>query len=221
VVVGCVSLYVSYSVDKVKNVSKFQDAYKDFEGKIKLAETNLIKINETARHISGATALTAYANGFDNQAKEHEDSAFKWLVLMILSVILFALFVGCLLFFNLGEFNFIKDIFADDVNYRDKLVLTSLALKAAFIFAYIQVIKFISRNYNAHKHLQEVYLHRRNVLQTLHAVYEAIGEGDEKNKILYAGAITAFDRGETGYITTKEGAGSDDGLMQILLSKLK
>ena len=59
-------------------------------------------------------------------------------------------------------------------------------------------------------------IHRRNVLNALHAVYKTINSAEEKDKILTVGATIAFSEPESGFITRKEGAGGDDNIEAIL-----
>lgn len=211
--------YISYRANKIKNVSEYEKKYEEFENKINNAEQQLENIKNTSLDINGATVLVSYAKDFDRQATKHNESAKNWRLILFALLVGFIILIGITFFISISDFNYIKNHLAADLTY--KIVVTSISIKIGLIFGYIQFIRFINRNYNAEKHLENVYLHRRNVLQTLHAVYGAISNAEEKDRILSAGALLAFERGETGYITTKEGAGSDDSVLNVLLSKFK
>lgn len=195
---------------------KIKVSSETIDKEIKNNKDSLNKIKDIARTISGAKALVAYAEEFDKQAIEHENGAKKWLKFLIWSVVILIIIVGLLLFVQISNLPIIKDWLADDMDSLVSLNITALVIKGAIVFAYIQIPFFFRKNYFAEKHLEQASIHRRNVLRSLHAVYEIVDDEQEKDKIIAVGATIAFSEPESGFITRKEGAGGDDSVETIL-----
>lgn len=210
--------YIGWKVYQESNLRKINKEIDDLSRKVVDAEGALQTLRDTAAIISGATALVAYSKTFAESANTHGERAKKEQSFYFYSLIGFSVITSLVFFFSVADVPYIKGLIADDVK---SLPFSTgiLALKIfLLIFAY-QITQFFRKNYGAEKHLEEVYQHRSDVLQSLHAVYEALKDNtEERAKILSAGALFAYERGETGYITTKEGAGSaGDGLVESLL----
>lgn len=216
------SLYfnaLAFEVSKTRNISHFEQKTTELEKRITHAQQNIEHINGVAELISGATILAEYAKKFDSQAKKHGRRANWWLLYTCMSIAGLVALVGLLLFFQISEFAPLMDIFADDIVRVGNVTAVSLVIKAALVFGYLQIPYFLKRNYFAEKHLQQANIHRGNVLNTLHAVYIAIQDQKERDKIIVTGSAIAFSEAESGYITRKEGAGGDD-LTETLITKM-
>lgn len=210
---------LSYLNDKVKNINHFTTKTNELENKIEEAKNNINKISETADLISGATVLSEYAKNFDKQSKTHSQKSIKWLISLILSIIVFFIILSIIIFLNISEFPIIKSLVADDIKTSTNISLLVIAIKAGLIFAYLQIPNFLKKNYYAEKHLEQACTHRSNVLNSLQAVHNSIQDTVEKDKIITTGAMIAFSEPESGYITRKEGAGSDK-ITELLIGKL-
>lgn len=210
--------YLSYLNDKKKNISYFDSAVKELQKNIDSANASINKIDETAKLISGASILSEYAKDFDIAAGEYSNNADDWKKRLYWSIFGLAALVACLLFFQITELPLLKNLIADDLKGAGVSVAIALAVKSAIVFGYLQIPLFFKRNFSAEKHLQQSYLHRRNILKSLHAVYNTIEDPVEKDKLITTGAAIAFSEPETGYITRKEGAGDSDSTAQILSS---
>lgn len=208
--------YIAYRVDKKQNISNFSQKVRDFENKLQESEERISEINRIASILSGAEILEAYANDFDQQSKQHELKAKKWLKFLIISIVGLIIIIAFLLFIQISNFPIIKDWLANDIKNIRTLDTLMLVIKGSIVMAYIQIPLFIRKNYFAEKHLEQSSIHRRNVLKALHAVYKTITNQEEKDKILTVGATIAFSEPESGFITRKEGAGGDDNLEAIL-----
>lgn len=207
-----------YTSTGLKQLKKSVNA---LENRTEESASALETIQKSAQYISGATALVEYSKSFVERGKEHASSAKTQARYYYISLIGFTSVAISVFFLSITDVPYLKDLMADDI--KNLPINTGiLALKVfLLIFAY-QITQFFRKNYGAEKHLQEVYQHRSDVLQSLHAVYEALKDSpEERAKILSAGALFAYERGETGYITTKEGAGSaGDGLIDTLLASV-
>lgn len=211
--------YWSYLNNKRRGSAKFVTELAALESKIRDAETHLENIKKISGNISGATALTAYAKQFESTAKEHAEQANRWRIYLYLSIAAFISILAFIFFLTVSEVAYIKSHFSDEI--RRNIDIASIAIKLAVIVGWAQVIRFFHKNYNAEKHLQQVTLHRKDVLQSLHAVYLAITDQAEKDTIIKIGAAVAFQAYETGYISRKEGAGNQDDVMTSLLDRIR
>lgn len=201
---------LAYLNDKKKNISQFAESVTVLEERIEKVNKNIVHIEKSAKLISGATILSTYAVTFDEESKSHAKGATRWLICLILSIVGFFVLVVIVLFIQIAEWPLLKESLSDDLANSDYFTFFVISVKAALVFAYLQIPGFIKRNYFAEKHLQQAYTHRRNVLQSLQAVYNTIQEQSERDNIIKVGASIAFSESESGYITRKEGAGDDE-----------
>jgi hypothetical protein len=215
------SKYLTWKIYTNTGLKKLSQDVNRLEIKVKESNSSLETIENSAKYISGATALVEYSKAFAKRAKDHEVQAEHQSTYYSLSLFGFAIIIALSFFFSVAEIPLLEEQLADDIG---NLPLNTgvLAIKILLIIFAYQITQFFRKNYGAEKHLQEVYQHRSDVLQSLHAVYEALKDNpEERAKILSAGALFAYERGETGYITTKEGAGSaGDGLIDTLLTSI-
>lgn len=206
----------SYTDTKLRELKR---NVKKLEEQVSASEVQLEAIRDSAKYIGGATVLVEYSKSFSTTATNHQIAAIKELKWYLGSLAGFAIIVGLVFFVSISDFTAIKKFIAADVQALP-LNTGILALKAfLLVFAY-QITQFFKKNYSAEKHLQEVYQHRSDVLQSLHAVYNSLSDPKEKDEILRAGALFAYERGETGYITTKEGAGSGDTFFETVFGRI-
>lgn len=214
-----VAKYISWKVYSESNLKSLTKKFLNLEEQIDVSKKELQTISDTAKYIGGATVLVEYSNSFATAAKNHSDAAKNELHRYFGSLVGFASIVGLVFFVSISDFSATRNLVADDIQ---QLPLNTgvLALKAfLLVFAY-QITQFFRKNYGAEKHLQEVYQHRSDVLQSLHAVYNSLSDQKEKDEILRAGALFAYERGETGYITTKEGAGGGDTFFESIFGRI-
>ncbi|HMP67341.1 MAG TPA: hypothetical protein PKA60_01155 [Candidatus Paceibacterota bacterium] len=214
---GILLKYISWKVYKETDLIKVNDQVKNILDSIDESKKQLETIRQTAKYIGDATVLVEYAKVFQKSSKEHMDNADSEKKKYMVSLIFMIVMIGSVFFLSISDLDIITK-FADDL----KLITMGtgfLIIKVMILFFVYQISIFYKRNYNAEKHLQEVYQHRSDVLNSLHAVYNGIKDSAEKDKILTMGVLFAYERGETGYITTKEGAGSNDSLVDGIFSK--
>ncbi len=209
---------LSFNSDKRRNISYFETKTHELEKDIEAAQQDIGHISESAKLISGASILTKNAVSFNSEANIHKNNANKWLKYLIYSVVGFAILVGFVFFFNLSDIPFLSKLLAKDVLENKYYSLTVLAIKAALIAGFLQVPSFLRRNYFAEKHLEQANIHRKNVLQTLHAVYNTIQSPEEKDRIITVGSSIAFSEAESGFITRKEGAGDGGDITSSIIS---
>ncbi len=185
------------------------------EAKTELAEIRKVRREieksykevQEAATIAGDVASTATAKSFDDQAAEHKEDAKKW-------------------FKGIIGFAFISIIIALTVTYQvireilSKKTIVDNAEASLFKLAIIAFLylgfRFLFKNYSAHKHLYTTNKHRANVLKAMEAFRTSATDDPTKNSVLLAAVGAAFSFGETGFITTKEGAGDDGDIMDIV-----
>jgi hypothetical protein len=211
--------YISWKVYKETNlkivgkkvdtfVTTINEKQDTISKRIEESEADLDYLNGIVKLASGASALVAYSETFSTTANKHSQSAKEMSNMYLIFLAILLLVIGLLLFVNIADYKFLKTYLAQDMLYNFSLAI--FIIKIIIIFFFFQIVQFYKKSYNAEKHLEETYRHRSDVLQSLHAVYNSIDSKDEKDRLLSAAALFAYERGETGYITTKEGAGSSD-----------
>lgn len=152
-----------------------------------------------AATIASDTASTATAQFFDDEARTHNKTAFKWFWGVIAS---FAIVGAITLLFTLSIVHELSGKI-DDIN------ATYTTIKVVVIAVSLLALRFTTKNYNANKHLAVVNKHRANVLKSVEAHRTTAVDNSTKDAVLAAGVAAAFSQTETGFISTKEGAGSD------------
>ncbi len=216
------AMYVLYRLDRNKSgVGKASQRVREIEERIETAEGNIQNIEKISGILTGTEMLETYAKDFDREAKEHEKKARHWIGWLIVSIIGLIVLTASLLCIQLSDFAVLNQIIADE--FKEKLEvprIVALAIKGGIVAAYAQIPLFLKKNYYAERHLEQANIHRRNVLRSLHAVYNVISDEGERNRLLVIGATTAFSEPESGFITRKEGAGSDGSSIDALLKTL-
>lgn len=152
-----------------------------------------------AASIASDTASTATAQFFDDEAETHRRVARKWFWGVMASFLVVGIIT---LIFTLS---IVKDLNGDDGNIN----VSYLTIKVVIIAVSLLALRFTTKNYNANKHLAVVNKHRANVLKSVEAHRTTAVDIATKDAILAAGVAAAFAQAETGFISTKEGAGTD------------
>ena len=217
-------IHALYAIRKLENKTGINSVRREthkLESQIKAAQADVANISKVSGILSGAEMLEAYATDFDKEAKEHEKKARNWLGWLIVSIIGLVVLTALLLCVQLSDFAVLNQIIADE--FKEKLEIpriVALAIKGGVVAAYAQIPLFLKKNYYAERHLEQANNHRRNVLKSLHAVYNTVSDEKERDRLLVIGATTAFSEPESGFITRKEGAGSDGSSVDMILKTL-
>lgn len=214
-------IHTRYSIRKLENKTGINsvrhEAYK-LESQLKAAQDDVANIRKVSGVLSGAEMLAAYAEDFNKEAKEHGTRARNWLGWLVVAIIGWVVLASILLCVQLSDFTVLNQIIADDVRGGMEIPrIVALAIKGGILAVYTQIPLFLKKNYYAERHLEQANIHRRNVLKSLHAVYNTVNDDVEKNKLLVIGATAAFSEPESGFITRKEGAGSDNSSIESIL----
>jgi hypothetical protein len=216
----------SFLVEKV-NAYLGQKAYaKELSSKFgKEAKTELAEIRKYKREIekikadvqqaetiAGDVASTAIARNFDKQAEEHQTTARNWMKATIGS----GAIVGIItLVFSLNivlNWENLNQLLDNTAVLTVKLVIVGIALIA---------LRFCIKNYSANRHLYVINKHRANVLKAMEAFRTSAIEDAAKDAVLLSAVGAAFGQMETGFITTKEGAGPhNDEIAPELISAI-
>lgn len=216
------AMYIIYRLDRNKpGVGRVSQRVREIEERIEVAEGNIQNIEKISGILTGTEMLEAYAKDFDKEAKEHEKKARNWLGWFVFFGIGWAVLLVTLLCARLTNFSVFVDWISDDLKENEQLpIIIAFAIKGIVLAVYTQIPLFVRKNYYAERHLEQANIHRRNVLKSLHAVYNAISNKDERDKLLMIGVTTAFSEPESGFITRKEGAGSDNSSIDALLKTI-
>lgn len=169
---------------------------------IRRIKTEIDQVNQSvkdAASIASDTATTTTAQFFDEEASKHENIASKWFWGVIGS---FAAVGVVTLLFTLSIIN---ELTGD----LKEINTTYVTVKVVIIGISLLALKFTIKNYNANKHLVVINKHRSNVLKSIEAHRTTAVDDMTKDAVLAAGVAAAFGHAETGFISTKEGAGSD------------
>ena len=197
------SAYLGTKAYSHELTSEFGKEAKKELDEIKSAKREISKIQkdvQDAATVAGNVGSAASAASFGDQAKEHQDKTRKW-------------------FWGLITFGIIASIVALFVTidvlreFRDKSYQSSseaYAVKLAILAFLFIGVRFIIRNYSAHQHLYIVNKQRANTLSSMESFRNSAITDDSKDAILLAAVSAAYTPQETGFLTTKEGAGSDD-----------
>lgn len=191
-----------------------QEAKKELEEirRIKREIENVQVDVKDAAAVAGDIASAAHSASFGVQAGEHKGAAKQWLwgvFAVMTATLLITLTVVVDIIHELSDKNFAMSVEA------------SLIKIAIIAFLYI-VIRFNVKNYSAHQHLYIINKQRANVLQSMEAFRSSATSDSTKDAVLLAAIGSAFTQQETGFITTKEGAGSDDSdIMKVVETALK
>lgn len=210
--------YVLYRLDRKKaGIGKARQDVREIENRIKTAENNIENIKKISGILSGTEMLEAYAKDFNKEATEHNRNARHWLGFLILLGVGWVILTATLFCVRLPDFNLLEQVVADDIKGGTELPqIISLAIKFGILTIYTQVLLFVKKNYYAERHLEQANIHRRNVLRSLHAIYNVISDEGERNRLLVVGAAIAFSEPKSGFITRKEGAGSDSSSIDAI-----
>lgn len=214
--------HFSYLYDKKGKFSDLKRSVTEVENRIAEANKDIDHIKKTSELIGGAKVLQEYANTFDTRAnnlRDNEASAWeKYLYWSfgITAIIISSFFIAP--FFRIDWFGFLPE----DLKYLQYISFIAVIVRILVFIALIQIIRFCYRNYNAAKHLEHQNRHKSDVLNALFAVHQTIKDENAKDELIKTGALIAFQTTESGYITTKEGAGNADaGLYTIISGFLK
>jgi hypothetical protein len=203
-VIEALSAYLGKRAYSEELSSKFgQEAEKELD-EIRRVRKDIEKVQldlKNAATVAGSGASSAHGKAFFDESVTHLKMADNWLKAVIASsalVLLLSLTV---------VYDIVKELGNDKFGANAEAYIFKLALLA---FLYV-ILRFVTKNYSIHRHLNVINKHRANVLNSMEAFRtSAIGESP-KDTILLSAVGAAYALQETGYITTKEGAGSDDG----------
>lgn len=212
---GIISKYLAWEIYNSKaKLKSLKEQISVLTGSVKEGQADLEQLRTLVEVISGADALAAYAVAFGESSNRHKIEANKAFEYYLYSIAALLATIGAVFFLSFADQGWLTSRLSEDLALN--LTIASYVFKIVLVLFFFQVVQFFRKSYNAEKHLQETYQHRSDVLQSLHAVYRTINNDEEKDKLLTAAAMFAYERGETGYITTKEGAGSESSYIDIL-----
>lgn len=220
--VNIVNAHAAYLYDKKGKFSNLKKSISDIENRITEANKDIENLKSVSSLISGEEVLQVYAKEFSERAKEYKDDADEWQEKLYIGFSILGLITACLFLFNVINVDILKKYLAEDIRYFG--YLATIFVKVVVLIGIIQAIRFFYRNYNASKHLENQTRHKSDVLRALVGIYKTIDPENKaaRDELIKTGALTAFQNIESGYITTKEGAGNADaGLYAVINGVLR
>jgi hypothetical protein len=168
-------------------------------------------VNQAAE-AAGNVASTAYTTSFAEQAYEHKRSAKNWFIALIMGSI-----IGVLLALTI-IYELVRNLEDESYTTESEAYILKLSILAFLYFG----LRFLIRNYSANQHLYVINKQRANSLATMEAFRTSAINESAKDEILLAAVSTAYSHQESGFITTREGAGSDDGdILEVVRSAIR
>lgn len=196
-------------------IGKYQTEFKDFfdnaaskwkefdnesEAKLKeLDELRIVRENQIA-----TTSISDHVIFFADQAKEHQDSAQRWLKATVWMAVGFIVAVIVL-------WLSIKPV-GDGLT---GVLLQNVFTKGFVVSVFYMLLNRSIKNYTAEKHLAVVNLHRKNALATFEAFAAASGNNPHtRDQVLLASTNAIFDANQSGYLSTKTSPPDRSNLIQ-------
>ncbi len=210
--------FTTYLYDNKGKYADLKEIISEIEKRIEDAKHDLDEIQNLNEFISGEKVLQVYAEEFKIRADEYKKEADRWQIKLYWSFFVLGVVIISFLFVNIIDFSFLTKYLSEDI--KDYGYFAIIFTKIILVIGLIQVTRFGYRNYNANKHLENQSLHKYDVLRALQGVYNTISNEnkDARDELIKTGALTAFQTVESGYITTKEGAGSSDAGLYAAIS---
>lgn len=220
VLVEITNTYLSYLYDSKGKYTSIKQELSALEKRIDTQNANLDRIEQLEKLLSGEKVLTIYAKEFKKRAKSYYRTARKWQRYLQASYVIVALVVVAAFTAPLADVSIARNVVPPEL--ASNLQLALLAFKALVILGAVQLSRFYARNYNANMHLYQQALHKHDVLRSLKGAYSTISEDSKifRDELIKTAAIIAFQNIESGYLTTKEGAGDADAHTSSILDSI-
>ncbi len=202
----------AYSKELTSEFGKQAKQELDEIKRVKKEIENTQKIVNEAASIASNTASAAYSVSFGSQAAYHKKIASNWLIATIFIMVIAMVITIVVVLDIIQQIGDINASSNPEASILKAVVLTFLYLG----------IRFTSKNYSAHQHQYIINIQRSNVLQSMDAFRSNASDEPTKDAVLLAAVGAAYSQQETGFITTKEGAGADsNNIMDVINGLLK
>ncbi len=214
------STYKAYLYDTKGKYSAIKSAQQEIIENINRVKSDIINIEQVSKAISGEKVLNVYAKEFKKRASAYQRAARRWMKFLVGSYFVVAIVVILIFTINVTDTKEIYALIADE--FKPFLQIALLVFKALVLLGAVQLSRFFARNFNANMHLYQQTLHKHDVLRSLQGAYNTISVDNisARDELIKTGAIIAFQNIESGYITTKEGAGDADAYTNSLLANI-
>ena len=158
------------------------------------------------QNLQAEKPISQYRKIFDEQSKEHQQAARRWLILTGLLIVGFG-----------GVFFWLFNVLKLE-GTAWVAVLQNIFTKGFLLSLIYLVLNRSIKNYTAHKHLEVINRHRQNALETFDAfVSAAEGNRETRDAVLLAATNAIFDANQSGYLSTKiRGSESVSPIQQVV-----
>ena len=158
------------------------------------------------QNLQAEKPISQYRKIFDEQSKEHQQAARRWLILTGLLIVGFG-----------GVFFWLFNVLKLE-GTAWVAVLQNIFTKGFLLSLIYLVLNRSIKNYTAHKHLEVINRHRQNALETFDAfVSAAEGNRETRDAVLLAATNAIFDANQSGYLSTKiRGSESASPIPQVI-----
>ena len=185
----------------------FSDAMKKWEKFDNESEAKLQKLDElriARENQIATTSISDHVIFFAKQAKEHQESAHRWLKATVWMAVGFIITVIALWL----SMKPVGDGWTE-------ALLQNVFTKGFVVSVFYMLLNRSIKNYTAEKHLAVVNLHRKNALATFEAFAAASGNNPHtRDQVLLASTNAIFDANQSGYLSTKTSPPDRSNLIQ-------
>ncbi len=194
---SAISYLATTSIDFGKLDRDARAAVQSVEDKVSALSGSLAEREEEAKEIlsrireaAAEQGVSQQASYFREEAKEHGDSADRWLLAVKWSV-------GILAAASIGLIFIHKIPFLTPGSTYEAI---QLGLGKAFVFGTLtSVVLFATKNYSSARHNAIVNKHRQNALMTYRALVDAAGDAANRDIVLAHAAECIFSDQPSGY----------------------
>ncbi len=175
-------------------------------GRDAAAETELTL--QKVRQAAAEVGVAQHATHFQLEAKNHSETAAKWLIATIVAGFITVVW---------GIFSFKFHPVPMSSPPTTTELVESFASKLMVLSVLYYVLVWAGKNYGAHRHNFVVNKHRQNALSTFETFVKAAGEDiDTKNAVLLQATQSIFSSQSSGYINRDNDQESPNKIIEIM-----
>jgi hypothetical protein len=163
------------------------------------------KILQEVREAAAEQGVTQMAKYFADEAVEHKDAAWKWLVASVVAAAVVTAYAVATLF--------LFQWFPAKTPFESAQIITSkLLVFGVLVYGLFQCV----RSYSAHRHNQVTNKHRQNALMTYKTLAEAGNSPELRDAVLQHAAAAIYAPNDSGYLKGEERGYGAQSLLALL-----
>lgn len=177
------------------------------------------KVDETLSALAGASrqsAVSETADCFDNEAKEHDKVALRWLIAALALWCITALMAVC----SIGALGLFVWYLPETASTLGGVFWAQLLVAKAIVFGVLTAFAiWVGRTYKANRHNACVYRHRVAALSTFDRFVNGTKNERVQDAILLQASNAAFGVRQTGFETRDSDAGDNNPNVFALIDR--